>query len=64
MFTDDSFQNKTTPGVPDVFDNPHSWNTVANMLFLETPPSVRPSSPHPGLAFLPRRPDASRRALI
>ena len=41
MFTDDSFQNKTTPGVPDVFDNPHSWNTVANMLFLETPPSVR-----------------------
>ena len=42
MFTDDSFQNKTTPGVPDVFDNPHSWNTVANMLFLETPPSVRP----------------------
>jgi len=48
MFTDDSFQNKTTPGVPDVFDNPHSWNTVANMLFLETPPSVRPNlSPRP-----------------
>ena len=40
MFTDDSFQNKTTPGVPDVFENPQSWNTVANMLFLETPPSV------------------------
>ena len=40
MFTDESFQNKTTPGVPDVFENPHSWNTVANMLFLETPPSV------------------------
>lgn len=40
MLTDESFQNKTTPGVPDVFDNPYSWNKHANMLFMETPPGV------------------------
>ena len=40
-YTDEtSMQNKTTPGVPDLFDNPYSWSSVANMLFLEAPPSV------------------------
>eukprot|EP00041_Stephanoeca_diplocostata_P027316 m.750245 g.750245 ORF g.750245 m.750245 type:complete len:262 (-) comp23156_c0_seq29:423-1208(-) len=38
-FLDDaSFDSKT--GVPTVFDNPYSWSTMANMLFLEAPPSV------------------------
>eukprot|EP01060_Flectonema_neradi_P029148 TRINITY_DN395_c4_g1_i1.p1 TRINITY_DN395_c4_g1~~TRINITY_DN395_c4_g1_i1.p1 ORF type:complete len:473 (+),score=95.79 TRINITY_DN395_c4_g1_i1:39-1421(+) len=37
---EESLQNKTTPGIPDVHDNPNAWSNVANMLFLEHPPSV------------------------
>jgi carboxypeptidase C (cathepsin A) len=37
---DDSMQNKTTPGVPDLKENPYAWNKIANVLFLESPANV------------------------
>lgn len=37
---DDSMKNKTTPGVPDLKSNPYAWNTIANVLFLESPANV------------------------
>ena len=39
-FDDHSMMNHTEPGVPDVMANPYSWTRVANMLFIESPPSV------------------------
>lgn len=39
-FDDHSMENKTEQGVPDVLRNPYSWTRVANMLFIESPPSV------------------------
>lgn len=39
-FDDHSMENTTEPGVPDVMANPYSWTGVANMLFIESPPSV------------------------
>ena len=37
---DDSMQNKTTRGVPDLKPNPYAWNSIANVLFLESPANV------------------------
>jgi cathepsin A (carboxypeptidase C) len=37
---DSSLANSSAPGVPDVYDNPWSWNKIANVLFIETPGNV------------------------
>ena len=37
---DDSMQNKTTSGVPDLKVTPYAWNSIANVLFLESPANV------------------------
>ena len=38
-FMDDrSLRNTTTPGVPDLFDNPYAWNKIANVLCPPLPP--------------------------
>ena len=42
-FMDDrSLRNTTTPGVPDLFDNPYAWNKIANVL---CPPPAPPRPP-------------------
>ena len=46
-FMDDrSLRNTTTPGVPDLFDNPYAWNKIANVL---CPPLAPPCT------LVPRR---------
>ena len=52
-FTAQSMLNRTDAGVPDIMANPYSWTRVANMLFIESPPSVGYScvKPRPPLAL-------------
>ena len=35
-----SLANKTTASVPDLYENPYSWHTIANLVFLESPANV------------------------
>lgn len=37
---DSSLENETEAGVPNVYENPHSWDQVANMVWVTHPPGV------------------------